>query len=60
MTNPLDMVEEFKDVANLRGLHRGLPCVGQITRWDNMRNLTPTEMNLGPGYYAYCDLKRCE
>ena len=41
--------------ADLNGFDQGPFCVGQR---DIMRKSTLPEINLAPGYYAHCDLKR--
>ena len=33
-----------------------LPRTGQNTCWDFMRKTAQPDINLGPRYYAYCDL----
>ena len=34
--------------------------IRQSSHWNVVQKTTLQEINLGPGYYAYNDLKRCE
>ena len=50
------MIDHFNMAApEIAEFDQGPLCGGQR---DIMRKTTLPEINLGPGYYAYCDLKR--
>ena len=55
MVDPSSPAVTFKAVGPPR---QGPPRVGQSTHWSIVRKSTQAEINLGPGYYAHCDLKK--
>ena len=55
MVDQLSLAPPVKEHSDLNGFDQGLPCDGQR---DTIRKSTLPEINLGPGYYAHCDLKR--
>ena len=55
MIDHFNLAASVKEGADPNGFHQGPLCGGQR---DIMRRSTLPEINLGPGYYTYCDLKR--
>ena len=52
--DPFNLVAPVKEVADLNEFDQEPLCGGQM---DIKRKSSLPEINLGPGYYAYCDLK---
>ena len=57
MIDPLNMEAAFKEIVDLHRLDQEPHRVRQVTHWDIKRKSSLLELNLGPGYYAHCDLK---
>ena len=55
MIDPFNLTAPVKEVADFNGFDQGPLCDAQR---DIMRKSTLPEINLGPGYYAYCDSNR--
>ena len=53
----INLAAPVEKVEDLNGFDHGPLCGGQR---DIMRKSTLPEINVGLGYYAYCDLKRFE
>ena len=54
MIDYFSLIAQFKEVADLNGFGRG-PLYGGPR--DIMRKSTLPNLNFGPGYCAYCELK---